>query len=217
VILLVVRGKLVSKAESIGNNYGELWGNVFGGVETVFKLEDTYNNARAEGLSAKDTKVDIGVEMQKMNKLEVLVASVKLKSLHEISGDKKDPDYVALYLLKGEIIFTVDFSRSIYDEEKQTLFLPVPEYYLSINQDKTEKLSEYQKHFFSGDVQSGYEAYLNSMKEIHNASEENIANYDLLLEEAKESAKKQVSEIINTVSSSAIEVGFIDESGDESE
>ena len=73
--------------------------------------------------------------------------------------------------------------------------LPLPTGKLYIDQSQTEKIAEYQKYYFSGSAEDGFDAYLNTMDKLQKTTADELENYDVLIDSAKESAKKQVSQL----------------------
>jgi hypothetical protein len=217
-LLAIVLGFVVNirgKAKSIGNFLGESLGTnvgkVMGSFDALTHYKEAYAEGKEEGLSAKDTTAEVVSKIQELNKLEVLVASVKLNDIHSV-GKEDNPDYAALYLLKGNAVFTVDLSKvEIQDRENEiSILLPEPEMELIIDQREIEKVAEYQKNYFKGSAEDGFDAYLASMSKIDEQSEEVVANYDELIKMARESARKQVEQLVGTVSVSEtnVKVGF---------
>ena len=187
-------------ASSFGNRLGmetgSLVGRAIGSWEGITKgREEGTEAGKAFGLSAEDTRAEIVDEIKKISNLEVLVASVKITDFHSI-GDKVD--YAALYLIKGEVVFSVDLSQATIDvsEDGYNICLPKPHGELYIDQGQVDKLAEYQKHYFSGSAESGYDAYLNTMAKLQETSVETLDNYDSLIEVAKESAESQVKQLV---------------------
>ena len=172
---------------------------------------------KAAGLSAEDTEADIANEIRQVSNLEVLVASVKISDVHSI-GSKID--YMALYLLKGEVIFSVDLSEADIVQQGGELIITIPEptSQLIIDQSQIEKVAEYQKNYFSGSAEAGFDAYLNSMTKVQEASAETLDNYDSLIGAARESAIKQVKQLATSagVSEKNVVVQF-KEGGDNDE
>ena len=76
----------------------------------------------------------------------------------------------------------------------------------------TEKLAEYQKYPFSGDAESGYTAYLNTMKNTAGEVRDSLENYDVLMKEARGSAVEQVSYISESAcgNGKVVHVEFLD-------
>lgn len=188
-----------SRGNSIGQETGALVGKAIGSLEGITKgREEGPEAGKAAGLSARDTKADIANEIRKIENLEVLVASVKINDVHSIG---ENVDYAALYLLKGDVVFIVDLSQVEIEEQGNgiQITLPLPHGELYINQSQIEKVAEYQKHFFSGSAEDGFDAYLNSMIRVYEASAETLDNYDVLIEAAKKSAEKQVRQLALSV------------------
>lgn len=188
-----------SRGNSIGQETGALVGKAIGSLEGITKgREEGTEAGKAAGLSARDTKADIANEIRKIENLEVLVASVKINDVHSIG---ENVDYAALYLLKGDVVFIVDLSQVEIEEQGNgiQITLPLPHGELYINQSQIEKVAEYQKHFFSGSAEDGFDAYLKSMIRVYEASAETLDNYDVLIEAAKKSAEKQVRQLALSV------------------
>lgn len=188
-----------SRGNSIGQETGALVGKAIGSLEGITKgREEGPEAGKAAGLSARDTKADIANEIRKIENLEVLVASVKINDVHSIG---ENVDYAALYLLKGDVVFSVDLSQAEIEEQGNgiQITLPLPHGKLHIDQSQIKKVAEYQKHFFSGRAEDGFDAYLNSMLRVYEASTETLDNYDVLIEAAKKSAEKQVRQLALSV------------------
>lgn len=188
------------KAESIGTMYGQSAGSKVGKFVGSFDAFTDYREAYAEGkeqgFSAEDTVAEVAYKMKEVEKLDVLVASVKLNNMHTI-GD----DYAALYLLKGDAVFTVDLGKAEISEETDGIHIVLPplEMDLIVDQSKIEKVAEYQKQIFNGSSEDGFDAHINSMKKIVEESKESLVNYDSLMKTAEETAKKQVTQLANAV------------------
>lgn len=193
------------KAKSIGSFLGEAAGSdagrVMGSFEALTDYRDAYAEGKEEGLSARDTTAEVANKIYELNKLEVLVAGVKLKNVHSI-GEGENQEYAALYLLKGDAVFTVDFSEAEIQSEggRISVMLPEPEMDLIIDQRKINKAAEYQKYFFSGSAEDGFDAFLASMNEMDSQTKETLVNYDVLMAAAKDSAIKQVEQLLRAVS-----------------
>lgn len=206
VILLCVLGYVISLrinaqtlGEDIGSGYGYLVGKAIGSFEGLTQgSSEGYKAGKEKGLSAEDTTAEIANSIREVEKLEVLVASVKLNDLHSVGEE----DYKALYLLKGDAVFSVDLSKAVIDEKNGELYItiPQPEMELIVDPSRIEKVAEYQKYFFSGKAEDGLDAYINSMKKIVEESEKSLANYDSLLKAAKASAEKQITILAKSVS-----------------
>lgn len=211
-IMLPLRWHASEIGDGIGNIAGQATGVAVGSFQGLTQgLQKGADSGRQEGLSAKDTDVRIAASMEDVGNLQVLAASVKLSDFHE-QGDK----YAALYLLKGDMIFTVDLTRAtvaVAEDGAVTIMLPPPESQLYVDETQTNKLDDYQKMLFNGETDAGYDAYLNSMIQIAKKSKEEIGNYDALKQRAKDSAIRQVTLLAGNVlgANKTVRVSFTDE------
>jgi hypothetical protein len=205
ILLIVCSVELRVNAKSIGagigNSIGELTGKAVGSYEgmTQGSVEGAAAGKTA-GLSAEDTKAQIVTQLSQANKLEVLVASVKLNDFHTI-GEDEHPDYAALYLMKGNVVFSVDLSNAKISFSGNTLHIKLSEPDASLYfTGSPEKIAEYQKHSFSGNVKDGYDAYLNTMEKIQSATLDDLNNKDALISAAKKSAENQIELLVKSAS-----------------
>lgn len=192
---------LYLNAVSIGNGLGSNTGSSVGkAVGSYDGLTDGSEDGKKSGLSAEDTKADIATQLQQVQKLEVLVASVKLKDVHTVGKE----DYAALYLANGNVVFTVDMDKAdiTSNSGKLRILLPSPVGELYIDDSSIKKAAENQKHIFSGSAEDGFDAYLNTMKKVQEASDDTLSNYDVLLDSAKQAAKRQITLLAQAASSS---------------
>ncbi len=195
IILAVAAGFfLLNSAEigsSIGSGAGKMTGLAVGSYKGVTTgMEDGARAGKESGLSAEDTTAEISRTVQNLGNLEVLVANVEIPDYHEV-GNK----YAALYLFRGSAVFSVDLmqaSISRTSDGEVIILLPEPTSAVHINDSETELLAEYQRKFFNGNADDGFQSYLNSLRMIDTISPEKVSNYSMLMEMARNSAKKQV-------------------------
>lgn len=189
-------------------NMGDMWGTFAGKANGSYNgitegLGKGYEAGREEGLSAKDTEVDIASKIKEIGKLEVLSIDDQILNVFEL-GDA----YKALFAYKGIATFSIDFSKVEINDEGSTveIVLPTPEVEFSIDENETKKMAEWQKFFWSGDAEAGYDAYMNSMVEIKNKTADELENYAEWERLAKESAEKQVEMLVRSASSKEKEI-----------
>lgn len=192
-------GTAETVGQTVGENSGHTAGMAVGSVEGVVEgVPSGYEEGKTEGLSAKDTVAEIATTIENnakgLGSLTVLVANVDLTTYHE-EGKK----YGALYLIRGNAVFTVDLNAMnvTYKEGLISIVLPKPTSEIKIDPSETEKLADWQNKYFNGTDSEGFQAFMNSYKAIKNVSEDQIANYSELQERASASAIKQVEEIAN--------------------
>ena len=173
--------------EILGATAGKAVGLAVGSFDGITRgTAAGFQDGKAAGLSRQDTAVKIE-DIKKIGKLEVFVATTSMENLNKL-GD----DYAALYLLKGEVVFTVDLEEAVFDSETSSIMIPKPEATTYINTSEIQKAAEYQKMFFAGSTEDGFTTYINSLQTIDKEYEKSIANDDYLQNSAREAAIRQV-------------------------
>lgn len=192
-----------SIGSELGTDTGSLVGKALGSLYGMTDGKEKGKKAGEEaGLSAEDSEAVISTQLHQIENLEVLAASVKLSNFHSIGQEDSLKYYAALYLVNGNVVFTVDMSQAEISAQSDDLHitLPKPAGSLYLDDSSVKKVSEYQTKLFNGDAESGFNAYLNTMKKIQEASEETLDNYETLLSAAKEAAKQQVTLLAKSAS-----------------
>ena len=190
---------------AVGTSVGKFVGTAVGSYQGYTQdYGEGKKEGEKQGLSAEDTEItDISRIIHGTGDLQVLVAGVALDNFHEV-GEK----YAAMYLLRGEAIFTVDLGQATIDDDQTTVMIPFPKVQLNIDETEVEKIAEWQKNFFNGSGEDGYTAYMNSIKQIRENTEEYIANYDELQTQAQETAKEQVRMLVENMTGQNVSVLF---------
>lgn len=179
---------------SVGDKMGTMVGKAVGsynGITTGFT--EGKKNGKKEGLSAKDTKSEIRNSFSEIGNLEVLEAGVKLEDVNTLGND-----YAALYFSKGVAIYSINLQNvEIHDADtnKIEVLLPQIDVDVYIDEKETKKLAEYQKHSWTGNAKDGFLEYMNSRSIMDESIEKTMANYSLMMENAQNSAIKQVGNI----------------------
>ena len=196
--------------ENLGSAAGKAAGAAIGSLQGITKGNAAgLQDGKAEGLSAKDTSIDI-TDIMEMGKLEVLVATTTIENLNKMGND-----YAALYLLRGDVVFTVDLQQASFDTETDTLSIPQPMPTCYFDPVEIQKIA--QKTFFSGSTEDGFTEYLNSLKQLKISFTDSIENYDNLLASAQTAAIHQVKQIAEnmSVNSGQIHVKFLEHTQNE--
>ena len=110
--------------------------------------------------------------------------------------------YAALYLFRGSAVFSVDLSKASVSrtaEGEVIILLPEPDAVVNINDSETELLAEYQRKFFNGNADDGFQAFLNSLRMINTIALDKVSNYDVLMDMAMASARKQAEMLASGV------------------
>ncbi len=198
--------------ENLGSAAGKAAGAAIGSLQGITKGNAAgLQDGKAEGLSAKDTTTDI-MDIIEIGKLEVLVATTTIENFNSMGND-----YAALYLLRGDVVFTVDLQQASFDTETDTLYIPQPMPTCYFDPVEIQKIAEYQKTFFSGSTEDGFTEYLNSLKQLKISFTDSIENYDNLLASAQTAAIHQVKQIAEnmSVNSGQIHVKFLEHTQNE--
>lgn len=219
-VLILFFKPLHDNSQSLGNDIGaglgDLVGTAVGSFEGIKTYKEGWEEGKTEGLSASDTEVSDIVGLSGFEKyiseaaiLQVLVARVSVEDLNKV-GDK----YAAIYLLRGEVIFTVDLGKAQIDADQDVvkLKIPQPEHSkIMIDETEVENIAEWQSLFFNGSTKDGYDEYMNSIDQIKENVEESISDYDTLFHRACEAARKQVEILVGNmiVEGKTVEVEFL--------
>ena len=200
VILLVLHITLIailitsiSAYKSVTSTASDIAGTVVGTLSGISDIPETYNNGKYDGLSAEDTTASISNEISNIGKLEVLEAGVTIENFHKYS-DK----YASLSIGKGKAIFTIDLANAKIscNDKVISIHLLEPDVSLYINETETKKLAEWQEHSWTGTTTDGYTAYLNSWNNSKKEIKDSIADYESLMDEAKEQAETTVTNLL---------------------
>lgn len=214
-LILLLAGRSCFRAQEAGNYLGTTAGKIVGTAVGSYNALTEGIAAGAEagkqqGLSAEDTEVKIGNSIKNIGKLDVLIAE------GQIHNDLQEGnEYKALFVYKTNITFSVDLEAAeiVPSDKGIKIILPPVEMEFDINENESEKLAEWQKHFWSGSEEAGYTAYMNSMAKIKEKAGDEMENYGVLMEQAKDFAKTKVRDLAKSVyvSKKNIEVVFRDE------
>ena len=195
VILAALSALFYFQAENIGKSVGVGAGKATGLAVGSFNgvtegLGEGAAAGKEAGLNSDDIMMELTQSIREVGNLQVLVANVNIPDYHEV-GNK----YAALYLFRGSAVFSVDLTKasvSKTQEGETIILLPEPKAVVNINDSETELLADYQRRFFNGSADDGFDAYLNSLRLIDQISLEKVSNSEMLMEMARNSAKKQV-------------------------
>lgn len=208
VILFVIAVLFYNSAPGYGRTAGIAVGS-FEGVTSG--LSEGAKAGKEAGLSAEDAEIRLGNEIRETEKLQVMLVDMKLSDIYQ-QGDK----YAALLSLEGEAAFTVDLSLSqiMLDEEGKIIMeIPEPEFEFYLDDSTLQVLDEYNpKRIFDGSSKDGYTGYLNSREKINQKVEEELAENEALLTQARNSALQQVGELAKAIcGNTPIEIRFPEE------
>lgn len=202
-VLFVITVFLRANAKNIGSVIGRTAGSAVGNLTGSYRgvtegIEKGAEAGTKEGLSAKDTTIDIKSGIQEIGKLEVLAAGVRV-DVESRLGEA----YKSLKIVDGDAVFTIDLQDTeiAMSQSGDEMFVVIPEptceVYLDIN--STQDLFKIQNFSLSAGAEDGAAAYLNTLGQIDSNIDEAIEGYDLLFEEAKNTGKEQVKQLAETL------------------
>ncbi len=201
-------------APKLGNTVGKALGSWRGVAQGIEKgLEE----GKKAGLSAEDTVVEIKNKVTAQGDLQVLLVDLQLTDLYQ-----QGKSYAMLLGLKGEGVFTVDLaqSKTTFDEgqRKITILIPDPVFTPYLHDSSLEVIAKYPQRkwdWFDGSTADGYHGYLNSLDQIDKRVQEEMTDYDRLMEQAREAALEQVGKLARTLCGGRylVEVRFAEERG----
>jgi hypothetical protein len=200
--LVAVAVPLHNKATEIGATIGTTAGTAAGIAAGSFDgltkgISDGSAAGEQQGESAEDTNVEISTAIASVGKLDVLLTEDLL-----VDNFREGQDFEASFLYGATETFSVDLGKAEVEVNDNTLTikLPEPECEFVIDENSSEVLYEWQKHFWSGNTESGYNAYLNSRAVIMEKGVEEMTHYKTLLNQAKEAASEQVTVLASAIS-----------------
>lgn len=192
-------------AEKIGTERGKLVGTAYGTSKAFKAGEEGYKEGLEKALSAEDTVVKIKSRMNQISRLQVLVAGIKANDVIKI-GEESNPKYAALYVKKGEAVYTVDLEEISIEDNGEQLIITIPSPQVTQYFGETETVAEYQPTEFTGDAKYGAEAYENSQRVIAEKMDTALSEDSALMEQARSSAIEKVTEIAKSVNISGREI-----------
>lgn len=214
VIVLVILAVMCSFADDVGSFIGTIAGKML----APFVSDEEAKEKELSGES--DTEVLIGNYTAELGNLQILSADVIITNFHEI-GDKsggdseetdplknntdtKDGSYQGLYVIEGELIFSVDLTKAkcSLSEDDQTLSVEIPEITFAVNPDYDTYMLLEEKEKFNPfvDAEDGYTSRLKSMNYFTENVESVIEDYEYLYSVAEESAINKVHDLVNEIS-----------------
>ena len=185
------------RAEEIGREIGVTAGKAAGRfIGSYDGITQGMKDGKSGEVIADDVEADVVNKIQTIGNLEVLSASVIINDTNEVGNGKSK----ALLSFCGDIIFTVDLLDTVIQPngKEYNVILPQPKVTLRLDETKSEKLASDLKHPWSGSAKHGYEELMKSIDSIIDQVEEKVANYEVLQDDAKQSAIKQVSFLIQS-------------------
>ncbi len=208
-VIFLIALPILSKADEAGKSVGQTVGNALGYVNGV-SMADTKTAAeegKNEALNNPETTVKSvnKMKIQDTGRLDVMAAGIILDNFREI-----EEKYAALYLIKADAIFSVDLGLAEVkwgeDHTWARIIVPQPEVTVYINEEKTEKIAEWQKSKFTGKAEDGFKEYLSTMEDIAVAAPEELMRNETMMQNARTAAERQIKLLASGIYGNDVEV-----------
>lgn len=194
----------------VGETTGSAAGTAAGAFDALLDLDDIAAETAEETINENNTVTEIATQISGAGKLEVLSAKVTARNV-EVDGKV----YASYSIVEGDAVFTVDLSKlnegNVRETDKEiTVTLPEPHVSLRFDYENKKKIAEYKnKNLLDTALASnelGLTAHQNSIINTVEDARNEIANFDFLVEQARESASHQVEQLVKNVRGDSIKV-----------
>ena len=195
--MIFVRVNAQKNGDAVGQAAGTIVGRAVGSFEGLTKGQvEGYKAGKEAGLTTEDTEAELSGVVREVGKLQVLAASGTYSDILNVGKD-----YAALLSQKYNAVFTVNMNTAEVklDTDGLHVLLDLPEVEFIPDGD-ISKVAEYQKSNFTGSTEDGYNAVNTAANQIKKAAEETLEGDESMMEAAKNSATKQLEQLIKAVS-----------------
>lgn len=215
VIIIAILIVFLVSAVIFGNLIGTGMGKAAGVAVGSFK---GFTEGAAEGRSAGinagidsgDVELDISTVITEIGKLEVLVSEFSIFDHLQIGDNPEGKEtwsekltgkkYEECLKYKGEAIFSVDLEDAVFENRgNNQLVITLPEPEVETNIYDVDKLYEYTDSLFDGNTEEGILIALKSLTDHTEKASEKLSNMDVLMQDAKDSAKTQIKALVNGI------------------
>lgn len=196
-----------------GESTGGLAGTAAGAFDALLNIHKTTQDTIEDTLSDSNVDTEIATQISGAGKLEVLSAKITARDV-EVDGKV----YASYSIVEGEAIFTVDLSKLNEGNVQETgseitVVLPEPHVSLRFDYENKKKIAEYKNNILvdtalaSKDL--GIVAHQNSIINTVEDAQKEIANFDFLVDQARESARHQVEQLVKNIRGESYKVKVI--------
>lgn len=214
VLLIVIKFNFTKDArnlgKTIGNSYGTIVGNSKGSYEGNKQgTEDGINDARIP----EPAIIEIEEKLQAQSKIHVMEANLSLTNVMK-KGEENNPKLAILYTQKAKVDYYIDLSTITVQEDNTGLVITVNDVECEtiIDNDSFKELDRYEKE--NDTSESSFNMELASDKEITQKIHEkfDIEN-NSFKSQARDLAKKQISDLAKLLSGKSVTVKFKSKDG----
>ena len=214
VLLIVIKFNFTKDAinlgRTMGNSYGTIVGNSKGSYEGNKQgIEDGINDARIP----EPATIEIEEKLQAQSKIHVMEANLSLTDVMK-KGEENNPKLAILYTQKAKVDYYIDLSTITVQEDNTGLVITVNDVECEtiIDNDSFKELDRYEKE--NDKSESSFNMELASDKEISQTIHEkfDIEN-NSFKSQARDLAKKQISDLAKLLSGKSVTVKFKSKDG----
>lgn len=211
-IILPAMKDATDASSLVGETTGKAAGTAAGAFDAFLDLDEVKDTATEEALNENNTETEIVTQISSAGKLEVLSAKITARDV-EVDGKV----YASYSIVEGDAIFTVDLSKLSENNVRKTdnvitVVLPEPHVSLRLDYGKKEKIAEYKNNNIIDTAlaseELGITAHQNSVINTVEDARNEIANFDFLVEQARESATHQVTQLVKNVHGDSVKVNI---------
>lgn len=214
VLLIVIKFNFTKDARNLGRTMGNSYGTVVGNSKGSYEgnkqgTEDGINDARIP----EPATIEIEEKLQAQSKIHVMEANLSLTNVMK-KGEENNPKLAILYTQKAKVDYYIDLSTITVQEDNTGLVITVNDVECEtiIDNDSFKELDRYEKE--NDTSESSFNMELASDKEIAQKIHEkfDIEN-NSFKSQARDLAKKQISDLAKLLSGKSVTVKFKSKDG----
>lgn len=214
VLLIVIKFNFTKDARNLGRTMGNSYGTVVGNSKGSYEgnkqgTEDGINDARIP----EPATIEIEEKLQAQSKIHVMEANLSLTNVMK-KGEENNPKLAILYTQKAKVDYYIDLSTITVQEDNTGLVITVNDVECEtiIDNDSFKELDRYEKE--NDTSESSFNMELASDKEITQKIHEkfDIEN-NSFKSQARDLAKKQISDLAKLLSGKSVTVKFKSKDG----
>lgn len=214
VLLIVIKFNFTKDARNLGKTMGNSYGTIVGNSKGSYEgnkqgTEDGINDARIP----EPAIIEIEEKLQAQSKIHVMEANLSLTNVMK-KGEENNPKLAILYTQKAKVDYYIDLSTITVQEDNTGLVITVNDVECEtiIDNDSFKELDRYEKE--NDTSESSFNMELASDKEITQKIHEkfDIEN-NSFKSQARDLAKKQISDLAKLLSGKSVTVKFKSKDG----
>ena len=214
VLLIVIKFNFTKDARNLGKTMGNSYGTIVGNSKASYEgnkqgIKDGINDARIP----EPAIIEIEEKLQAQSKIHVMEANLSLTNVMK-KGEENNPKLAILYTQKAKVDYYIDLSTITVQEDNTGLVITVNDVECEtiIDNDSFKELDRYEKE--NDTSESSFNMELASDKEITQKIHEkfDIEN-NSFKSQARDLAKKQISDLAKLLSGKSVTVKFKSKDG----